>query len=108
MQDQTIVLNIMNDAFGSILVIRGVAVRSLFAIGRNRPSLCEKSDHNETVGKLCTFPLRLTVKQDEEWDGASKSGALVNIFSHRQHDTRLFTHPRPLADLRKIGVRCRS
>jgi hypothetical protein len=32
------------------------------------------------VGKLCTFPLRLTVKQDEEWDGASKSGAFVNIF----------------------------
>jgi len=45
-----------------------------------RPSLCEKSDHNETVGKLCTFPLRLTVKQGEEWDGASKSGAFVSIF----------------------------
>ena len=44
------------------------------------PSLCEKSDHNETVGKLCTFPLRLTVKQDEEWDGASKSEAFVFIF----------------------------
>ena len=31
----------------------------------NWPRLCQKSDHNETVGKLCTFPLRLTVKQDE-------------------------------------------
>jgi hypothetical protein len=40
----------------------------------------QKSDHNEAVGKLCTFPLRLTVKQDEEWDGASKSGAFVSIF----------------------------
>ncbi len=32
------------------------------------------------MGKLCTFPLRLTVKQDEEWDGASKSEAFVFIF----------------------------
>ncbi len=38
--------------------------------GRIGSSLCEKPDRNETVGKLCTFPLRLTVKQDEEWDGA--------------------------------------
>ncbi len=42
--------------------------------------MCQKSDHNEAVGKLCTFPLQLAVKQNELWDGASKSGVFVSIF----------------------------
>jgi hypothetical protein len=57
-----------------------VSCAAASAIGQNRPSLCEKSDQNETVGKLCTFPLRLAMKQDEEWDCASKSGGFVSIF----------------------------
>ncbi len=49
--------------------------------GEKRPRVCEKSYYNETVGKLFTFPLRLAMKQDEEWDCASKSGVFVSIFS---------------------------
>ncbi len=54
--------------------------RILSLDGENRPRLCEKSDHNEAVGKLFNFPLRLAVKPDEEWDCASKSEGFVSIF----------------------------
>ena len=45
-----------------------------------RPRLCEKSVHNEPVGKLFNFPLHVAVKRDEKWDCTSKSGGVVSIF----------------------------
>jgi hypothetical protein len=55
-------------------------LRAFTPVGHFWPRLCEKSVRNEAVGKLFNFPLRLAVKRDEEWDGASRSGAFVSIF----------------------------
>jgi len=46
---------------------------------RNGSRLCENSDHNEAVGNLFNFPLRLAVKRDEEWDGASLNGVFASL-----------------------------
>ncbi len=61
-------------------LIRCTEQRYCSASGGNRPRLCENSDHNEAVGEIFNFPLRLAMKRDQEWDCASKSGGFVSIF----------------------------
>ena len=39
MQDETFALKILNDAFGSILDLRGLAIRSILPSDRDRPLL---------------------------------------------------------------------